>query len=1004
MFTEGGIINDAWNSFSGMFTEGGIINDAWNGFSGMFTEGGIINDAWNGFSGMFTEGGIIRTAFGSVTTSLTGMFTEGGIINTAFGTVTDGIGGLFAEKGPIRTAFGAITDTMGGLFTDGGLIHTAWNTLGDTLSSVGTSINNLTGTGENSITGRLSSSLGSFFGGVKSKGGSFFNSAASWISSPWTKKDGINEKQSSSGTLFNTGSSMIDGSAMIMQSAANKQEGNVGLLGTILGGVGKGLGGIFSKVGGGFQSLANSLGFGGDDQQDFSAENIMGEAWSEWGADSTSELSDLIPTGDDAATAAKSAESAAADAQAVLSIATDVVNSLFNPTQVDAFGVTKHDEGTMQMGAAATADRGVLHQAGGPAAGSAAALKMESATSFKKDVDWKDRVTGEMAMKVAKNAALGAQLGGPIGAVIGAGVTVAAEAIGQVVDYFGQKKRAKRVDDILHLGQVKNLQNKGYMTQAGVLKKTGGRTHDKLYIRATGAGGSTGGGRLTGEEMKYDDYKKKSYGCGIAVVKAKKGDHMSNDKVLTSQELIEEFGWDPEIAMNLERYFGRNVKEGKGGKKLEVNVRQFGVTRPAAFEQYEALMGQVSNQLTGMDQRELLISAADRAGNMGWLPTKLDDVDGDKAAARMAWLDEIHTLDTADKMLLPEYQGTILEFLNMYQNAYDSGETPWNAWLDSYQQMQMRWPQWAMVLPSIQEILEEAYLQEAITRSRTRYTKKKWAIDNKMVDIDPQVELAYGGSYLEPGAVGFLDYIAINQPYTGAMFFKQALAGMGVTREIGQMYNNIVKQELPWEFTQEAELARLQSGMPTPGQSLGGVRDAEGVTQFDAEQAEISGLEGLMIKDIGAQTVKTVREARTSGFGRAKDEATLAAGGTLYDEEFRGLGQDYMGDEALMGMRAEQVLGMDFGTNSSNTPTMAEGGVVTGPTIALIGEAGPEAVIPLDRAGQGSSDLLNEIREMNSMLRTIIANPYTVNMDGEKVGTIVNRATADSIRNGTRAA
>lgn len=32
-------------------------------------------------------------------------------------------------------------------------------------------------------------------------------------------------------------------------------------------------------------------------------------------------------------------------------------------------------------------------------------------------------------------------------------------------------------------------------------------------------------------------------------------------------------------------------------------------------------------------------------------------------------------------------------------------------------------------------------------------------------------------------------------------------------------------------------------------------------------------------------------------------------------------------------------------------PAMAEGGIVTGPTLALIGEAGPEAVVPLDRLG-----------------------------------------------------
>ena len=32
-------------------------------------------------------------------------------------------------------------------------------------------------------------------------------------------------------------------------------------------------------------------------------------------------------------------------------------------------------------------------------------------------------------------------------------------------------------------------------------------------------------------------------------------------------------------------------------------------------------------------------------------------------------------------------------------------------------------------------------------------------------------------------------------------------------------------------------------------------------------------------------------------------------------------------------------------------PAMAKGGIVTGPTLALIGEAGPEAVVPLDMLG-----------------------------------------------------
>lgn len=41
-----------------------------------------------------------------------------------------------------------------------------------------------------------------------------------------------------------------------------------------------------------------------------------------------------------------------------------------------------------------------------------------------------------------------------------------------------------------------------------------------------------------------------------------------------------------------------------------------------------------------------------------------------------------------------------------------------------------------------------------------------------------------------------------------------------------------------------------------------------------------------------------------------------------------------------------------FTLNTPNIPYLAKGGIVTGPTLAMIGEAGAEAVIPLDRLGQ----------------------------------------------------
>ena len=41
------------------------------------------------------------------------------------------------------------------------------------------------------------------------------------------------------------------------------------------------------------------------------------------------------------------------------------------------------------------------------------------------------------------------------------------------------------------------------------------------------------------------------------------------------------------------------------------------------------------------------------------------------------------------------------------------------------------------------------------------------------------------------------------------------------------------------------------------------------------------------------------------------------------------------------------------GGKSFHIPEMAKGGIVNGPTVALLGEAGPEAVVPLSRGGSG---------------------------------------------------
>ena len=52
---------------------------------------------------------------------------------------------------------------------------------------------------------------------------------------------------------------------------------------------------------------------------------------------------------------------------------------------------------------------------------------------------------------------------------------------------------------------------------------------------------------------------------------------------------------------------------------------------------------------------------------------------------------------------------------------------------------------------------------------------------------------------------------------------------------------------------------------------------------------------------------------------------------------------------------AQAVSGSGF-AREGGIPAMAAGGIVTAPTLALIGERGPEAVIPLDRMKGGGSN------------------------------------------------
>jgi SLT domain-containing protein len=69
----------------------------------------------------------------------------------------------------------------------------------------------------------------------------------------------------------------------------------------------------------------------------------------------------------------------------------------------------------------------------------------------------------------------------------------------------------------------------------------------------------------------------------------------------------------------------------------------------------------------------------------------------------------------------------------------------------------------------------------------------------------------------------------------------------------------------------------------------------------------------------------------------------------------------------------------------AGVPKLAEGGIINRPTLAMIGEKGPEAVVPLAK-GAGATTLTAAQQETNELLRALIGS-------NEKIG----RNTADMV-------
>ncbi|MFA5453455.1 MAG: hypothetical protein WC248_07770, partial [Candidatus Methanomethylophilaceae archaeon] len=77
--------------------------------------------------------------------------------------------------------------------------------------------------------------------------------------------------------------------------------------------------------------------------------------------------------------------------------------------------------------------------------------------------------------------------------------------------------------------------------------------------------------------------------------------------------------------------------------------------------------------------------------------------------------------------------------------------------------------------------------------------------------------------------------------------------------------------------------------------------------------------------------------------------------------------------------------GQTFGISIPEIPKLAEGGIVTEPTIAMIGEAGPEAIVPLDGGSNFGGGISITIENLS------VRNDQDIKLIAQELATMIER-------------
>ena len=165
----------------------------------------------------------------------------------------------------------------------------------------------------------------------------------------------------------------------------------------------------------------------------------------------------------------------------------------------------------------------------------------------------------------------------------------------------------------------------------------------------------------------------------------------------------------------------------------------------------------------------------------------------------------------------------------------------------------------------------------------------------------------------------------------------------------------------------------------------------------------------------GSNAHKVIRA--NIGFAAAKNpdklfksvsDAVYSASGIRYSKDkSQAFIQTLYGEQIKGDARSQELDKYEYEMEGGVQRAGASGAIVSRPTVALIGEAGPEALVPLENApgasplngvGDDNGALLQEIKRMNQMLGAMANRPIT--LDGQRVNSVLNASNSDDMRAG----